>query len=80
MKEVFAALNAQFSDAGIGLTSVSDDLSRILFFVNSPTVPGALYLYNAEARELKGVSVQHPGLSASELAEVYPIAYPARDG
>ena len=80
LKEVFAALNAQFSDAGIGLTSVSDDLSRILFFVNSPTVPGALYLYNAEARELKGVSVQYPGLSASELAEVYPIAYPARDG
>ena len=34
LKEVFAALNGQFSDAGIGLTSVSDDLSRILFFVN----------------------------------------------
>jgi dipeptidyl aminopeptidase/acylaminoacyl peptidase len=43
-------------------------------------VPGALYLYNAEERDLKGVSIQYPGLSAAELAEVYPIGYPSWHG
>ena len=80
LKEIYTALSARFPDAWIGLYDVSDDLSRALFVVDSPTVPGALYLYNAEDRELKGVNVQYPGLEASELAEVYPIAYPARDG
>ena len=80
LKEIYAALGARFPDAWIGLYDVSDDLSRALFVVNSPKVPGALYLYNAEERDLKGVSIQYPGLSAAELAEVYPIAYPARDG
>jgi dipeptidyl aminopeptidase/acylaminoacyl peptidase len=80
LKEIYAALGARFPDAWIGLYDVSDDLSRALFVVNSPKVPGALYLYNAEERDLKGVSIQYPGLSAAELAEVYPITYPARDG
>lgn len=80
LKEIYAALGARFPDAWVGLYDVSDDLSRALFVVNSPKVPGALYLYNAEERDLKGVSIQYPGLSAAELAEVYPIAYPSRDG
>ena len=80
LKETYTALSTRFPDSWIGLQSVSDDLSRALFIVNSPTVPGVLYLYNDEARELKAISVQYPSLGASQLAEVYPISYPARDG
>lgn len=56
LKETYAALGARFSNAWIGLYDVSDDLSRALFVVNSPTVPGALYLHSAKVRELKGAA------------------------
>jgi dipeptidyl aminopeptidase/acylaminoacyl peptidase len=80
LKEVYAALNIQFSDAWIGLTSVSDDLSRVLLTVESPKVPGALYLYDANNRELTGVSVKYPSLDSNELAQVYSVSYASRDG
>ena len=80
LKEIYEALSAHFEDGLIFLYDVSDDLSSALFGVNSPSVPGALYLYNAEARELQGVSIQYPGLEGSALGEVYPVEYQARDG
>ena len=43
LKKLFAALGALFPDAWVSLAGVSDDLSRALFIVNSPTVPGVLY-------------------------------------
>jgi dipeptidyl aminopeptidase/acylaminoacyl peptidase len=80
LKKLFAALGAHFPDAWVSLAGVSDDLSRALFIVNSPTVPGVLYLYNAEARALNEISVQYPDLRASDLAQVYSLQYSARDG
>ena len=80
LKKLFAALGAHFPDAWVSLAGVSDDLSRALFIVNSPTVPGVLYLYNAEARALNEISVQYPDLRPSDLAQVYSLQYSARDG
>ena len=80
LSEIYATLKKQFPDAWIGLESVSDDLSRAVVSVSSPKIPGALYVYNAEKRELAAFRQQYPGLAADELAEVYAIEYPARDG
>jgi len=78
--EALPRLGSHFPDAWVSLAGVSDDLSRALFIVNSPTVPGVLYLYNAEARALDEISVQYPDLRPSDLAQVYSLQYSARDG
>jgi acetyl esterase/lipase len=80
LSEIYATLKKQFPDAWIGLESVSDNLSRAVVSVSSPKIPGALYVYDAEKRELAAFRQQYPGLAADELAEVYAIEYPARDG
>lgn len=78
--EIYTTLRKQFPNAWVGLESVSDDLSRAVVSVSSPKIPGSLYIYNAEKRELAAFRQQFPGLAASQLAEVYEIEYPARDG
>ena len=80
LAEIYTTLKKQFPNAWVGLESVSDDLSRAVVSVSSPKIPGSLYIYNAEKRELAAFRQQFPGLAASQLAEVYEIEYPARDG
>lgn len=80
LSEIYATLKRQFPNAWVGLESVSDDLSRAVVSVSSPKIPGTLYVYNAEKRELAAFRQQYPGLATEELAEVYAIQYPARDG
>lgn len=80
LKEIHAALNEAFPDAWVSLQSTTDDLSRAVFGVNSPLNPGALYLYDAAKRALAAFRHQYPGLNASNLAEVYSVAYSSRDG
>ena len=80
LAEIYTTLKKQFPNAWVGLESVSDDLSRAVVSVSSPKIPGSLYIYNAEKRELAAFRQRYPGLAASQLAEVHEIAYPARDG
>ena len=80
LAEIYTTLKKQFPNAWVGLESVSDDLSRVVVSVSSPKIPGSLYIYNAEKRELEAFRQRYPGLAASQLAEVHEIEYPARDG
>ena len=80
LAEIYTTLKKQFPNAWVGLESVSDDLSSAVVSVSSPKIPGSLYIYNAEKRELAAFRQRYPGLAASQLAEVHEIAYPARDG
>ena len=80
LEEIHATLKEAFPDAWVGLQSTTDDLSQAVFSVSSPLNPGALYLYDAAKRELAAFRQQYPGLNASNLADVYSVAYSARDG
>ena len=80
LAEIYTTLKKQFPNAWVGLESVSDDLSRAVVSVSSPKIPGSLYIYNAEKRELAAFRQRYPGLAASQLAEVHEVEYPARDG
>ena len=80
LAEIYTTLKKQFPNAWVGLESVSDDLSRAVVSVSSPKIPGSLYIYNAEKRELAAFRQRYPGLATSQLAEVHEIEYPARDG
>lgn len=42
--------------------------------------PGAYYLYNAEANELKKLSDVNPSIKEREMAEMKPISYLTKDG
>ena len=80
LQEIYATLQEAFPDARVSLQSITDDLSRAVFGVSSPLIPGALYLYDAAKRELAAFRHQYPGLNASNLANVYSVAYASRDG
>ena len=80
LTEIHATLKDAFPDAWVSLQSISDDLSRAVFGVSSPLIPGALYLYDGAKRELAAFGHQYPGLNASNLANVHSVAYSSRDG
>ena len=80
LAEIYTTLKKQFPNAWVELESVSDDLSRAVVSVSSPKIPGSLYIYNAEKRELAAFRQRYPGLATSQLAEVHEVEYPARDG
>ena len=80
LKEIYGTLVEAFPDAWVGLQSITDDLSRAVFGVSSPLIPGALYIYNAAKRELAAFRQQYSGLNASNLVNVHSVAYPSRDG
>jgi dipeptidyl aminopeptidase/acylaminoacyl peptidase len=78
--EIYALLSDKYADANIYLESISRDSSRAVFTVNSPMVPGDLYLFDAKKRSLAAFGKKYPQIDESKLAQVFTVSYESRDG
>ena len=67
-------------DGTPGITSSTADESKYIVAFNSPTDPGATYLYDAKTGQSKFLFRPRPWLKPAELSNVTPVSFTARDG
>jgi dipeptidyl aminopeptidase/acylaminoacyl peptidase len=62
------------------ITSLSDDLQRMLVLSRTANDPGVYYQFDLAAKELKPVFPRRPWIKSAQMADVFPASYKARDG
>ncbi|HYN82927.1 MAG TPA: S9 family peptidase [Gemmatimonadaceae bacterium] len=67
-------------DGAPGISSSTADESKYIVSFNSPTDPGATYLYDAKTGQSKFLHRPRPWLKPAELSNVTPVSFTARDG
>lgn len=67
-------------DGAPSINSSTSDETRYIVTFNSPTDPGATYLYDARSGQSKFLFRPRPWLKAAELSTVTPVSFKARDG
>lgn len=79
-QKLWDAIRRALPEGELALTSVTDDLSRVLVAVHSDVDPGSVYLYDAAATTAALVYRARPDLPSEHLAHMRPVTYAARDG
>lgn len=79
---VFQALQAQFPQHLVGITSMSDDEKRFVIRTMSDRDPGHYYLgeMGASGLNLQSITAVRPAINPEQMAPMTPIKYTARDG
>ena len=77
---IWQGMRKVLPDGEIGITSTSQDLSRILVAVYSDVDPGSVYLYDTAAGTATLQYRSRPELPSADLAPMKPVRYAARDG
>ena len=67
-------------DGTPNLTSSTTDETRWVVSFNSPTDPGATYMYDRKTGEAEFLFRPRPWLNAEHLADVTPVSFESRDG
>jgi len=81
MKAAQADIDAKLPDAFNALRpALRSRESVILVRSFSDALPGALYLYNLESRELVMFGKTSPRIDPARMSYMHPVRYPARDG
>lgn len=80
LSEAWATLKAALPGRQLRLTSFSDDLSVIAFYVEGTGEPGAYYLFDTGAQRVSLVGRAFPGLTGADVAQVQLVHYKAEDG
>jgi len=80
MAAVQAALDQGLPNRINLISSLSDDLQRMIVFSTSPRDPGTYYRFDLAKKELKPLYPVLPWIKPAQMAENYPISYGARDG
>jgi dipeptidyl aminopeptidase/acylaminoacyl peptidase len=62
------------------IRSSDRDETKFIVAYNSPTDPGATYLYDRKTGEAKFLYRPRPWLKAEQLTGMKPVSFPARDG
>jgi dipeptidyl aminopeptidase/acylaminoacyl peptidase len=70
----------QVHDGTPNVSSSTTDESKWMVSFDSPTDPGATYLYDRESGEAEFLFRPRPWLEPDQLAEVRPVSFQARDG
>ncbi|KHS46906.1 putative peptidase [Novosphingobium subterraneum] len=78
-KKIQAQLEANFPGKLVRIVSLSRDEKVLLFKVESPSAPGAYYVFEA-GQPLTRLALENPTLGTRALAPVKTVAYKARDG
>lgn len=78
-KRIQAQLEANFPGKQIRIVSLSEDEKVLLFKVESPSAPGAYYVFEA-GQPLTRLALENATLGTRALAPVRTVAYKARDG
>lgn len=73
-------LDEELPDTFNEIYSVSRDLSRVIVLASSDRDPGVFYLFQPKALTLEKLVARRDWLKPDELAEMRPVAFPARDG
>lgn len=71
---------AKVHDGEILFRSSTDDEKKWIIAYNSPTDPGATYLYDREIGRARFLYRPRPWLSPETLAEMEPVKFQSRDG
>ena len=66
-------------DGTPNITSSTADETKFIVAFNSPTDPGATYLYDSKTGNAKFLFRPRPWLKPTELSNVTPVTFPARD-
>lgn len=79
---VMKALQAQFPEHVVELTSMSDDEKRVVFRTYSDRDPGQFFLgdLGSAGLSLRSVTPVRPSIKPEQMARMIPIKYAARDG
>lgn len=73
-------IDREFPDTLNSFVSRSDDDKWMLVLVHSDRDPGTYYLFNTEKPSLEKLVSVMPWIKPSQMGEMRPISYPARDG
>jgi len=73
-------LKQALPDGEIGITSTTEDLSRLLVSVTRDVDPGSVYLFDVASRQAVLQYRSRPDLPIEHLAPMEPVRFTARDG
>ena len=74
------SLEASFPNQIATINSSTVDGSKVTVRVRSDLNPGEFYLFDTEKNELKFLAATRPKIKASEMSEMKPFSFKARDG
>lgn len=77
---IFDDVRLRIAAKHVYVASWSDDYRRIIFYGESPDLPGRYYLYERESASLRYFSYAYPGLEKIPMAPMRSTSYRARDG
>ncbi|MFH1223110.1 MAG: S9 family peptidase [Pseudomonadota bacterium] len=81
IKNIFNKVSSKLpKGVEINLTSNNKNEDKFIVRTYSDKNPGSYYLYGAKKNELKKLSDVNPLIKPSEMAEMIPVQYKARDG
>lgn len=80
LTEAWNILRSASPGRQLQMTSFSDDLRTIVFYMEGTGEPGGYYLYDGVAKRVSLVGRAYPGLSPADIAEVQIVRYKAADG
>lgn len=79
-QKLWDGMRKALPEGELAVTSLTDDLSRLLVAVHSDVDPGSVYLYDAASGTTTLQYKARPDLPSEELAHMRPVTYAARDG
>lgn len=69
-----------FPGSVVRIQNESEDKSKFILFVSSPTEPGSFYLLDLNTNKLELLDYNYQNLDVEKLSKMVPISYQARDG
>lgn len=67
-------------ESDIQIVAATDDLSRMVVYSGSATLPGVYYVYDRSAQTLTEMFKTRPDLASSPLQPMHPVEIASRDG
>lgn len=77
---IFDDVRLRIAARHVYVSSWSDDYARIIFYGESPDLPGRYYLYERGSGQLRYLAFAYPGLEKVPMAPMHATSYRARDG
>ena len=77
---VHQQLVSYFPDQYVGITSITDDETKMVVRVSSSSNPGTFYLFDREAGELRYLADASSTVAALQLEKMEPFQFVASDG
>ncbi len=79
-KEEYQYLKTKHPGAEINLTSMTEDESIWIYYVNNDTNPGSAYLYYRDSKRTQHLYTPRPDLPTEHLAPMKSVRYKSLDG